>query len=86
MNTKLYKNIGDNKYEVIEDHYCKGQELKKGDVLRNEKVNVNEVVKVKKATEKALKQSEYSVMLYHLSSKDIKNMTEDEINSIYKMD
>ena len=85
-NTNFYKKIGENRYEVLKDHECSRQELKRGDVIRNEKVDVTEVLKVKKIVEKAIKQEKYSVAIYHLSSKDLKKMKEDEINKIYKMD
>lgn len=84
--TKLYKNIGENKYQVLKNHNCSGQDLKCGDVLRHEGADVAEVLKVKRVVEKAINQKDYSVAIYHLSSKDIKNISEDEINSIYKMD
>lgn len=82
-NKVLYENVRDNIYEVKKDHDCKGQQLRKGDILRYEASDVDEVMRVKYAVERQIKNSNYSVAIYHLSSKDIKKISEDEINNIY---
>lgn len=82
-NKNLYKKVSDNIYEVTKNHDCSGQQLKKGDILRHENPSVEEVLKVKYAVERQLKNSNYSVAIYHISSKDIKKISDDEINNIY---
>lgn len=82
-NTNLYKNLRDNIYEVQKDHNCSGQQLKKGDILRHETSDIGEVLEVKYDVERKLKDKESSVAIYHLSSKDIKKISEDEIGEIY---
>lgn len=84
-NKKLYKPIGDNFYEVLQDHQIDSRKVLTGHFIRWENSEYNEVMKVKKEIEAypALKGDRYSVILYHLDINNISKFSQNEIENIY---
>ncbi len=74
-----FEPLGDNRFKVKSPDkvFCKG------DVIRVENSDFSEIIEVKSIIEKNLSDKDYSVILYHLDSKNLSNYTQDEINKIY---
>ena len=85
-NSALYQWKQDSCYEVLKDHKVEGRQLEKGDIIRWEVSEYEEVMKVKNAIESypSLKGSRYSVILYHLDFNNLSNFSQDEIENIYR--
>jgi len=67
----------------LKNHLLESHELQKGDIIRLENSRYEEIMKVKKLAENKLKQDDYSVILYHLDSKNLSKYTTNEIKDIY---
>lgn len=85
-NDKIFKRISENKYKLLQEHESGNNVFRKSDIIRHEEVESADILKVKKAVESKLKRKNYSVAIYHLSSKELSKFTENEINEIYKAD
>lgn len=85
-NSALYQWKQDGCYEVLKDHKVEGRQLEKGDIIRWEVSEYEEVMKVKNAIESypSLKGSRYSVILYHLDFNNLSKFSQDEIKNIYR--
>ena len=79
----LYQDQRNGTYKVVKDHYLESHELCKGDIIRLENSNHDEIVKVKHLVESKLRQDKYSVILYHLDSTNLSKYTTNEIKGIY---
>ena len=85
-NSALYQWKQDGCYEVLKDHKVEGRQLEKGDIIRWEVSEYEEVMKVKNAIESypSLKGSRYSVILYHLDFNNLSKFSQNEIKNIYR--
>lgn len=83
-NTGTFKNIGDNKYELVTDTTINNMTLFRGYLIRREEVSFNTIQNVKNLIEKHSKLKNHSIILYSLDSRNILNYSEDEIKQIYK--
>lgn len=72
-----------NRYEVTTDTLLHGYSLKKGDVLRNEQSDYNEIMEAAKLISKQLKNTQPRVALYHFDSLILSKYTNHELESIY---
>ncbi|MEO6722636.1 MAG: hypothetical protein ABIN67_19860 [Ferruginibacter sp.] len=73
-----------NRTELLKDTLLQGYELKKGDVLRSEKSNIEDVLATAREINIQLKNTEVSVSLYHLDSVTLNKYTTHELESIYR--
>lgn len=80
-NTFCYKQ--DNRYIILTDTLLNGYPLKKGDVLRNEQSDYNEIITVAKNINNRLKNTHPRVSLYHLDSVILNKYTLHELETIY---
>ena len=73
-------------YEVLQDHKVEGHQLEKGDIIRWEVSDYEEMMKVKNAIESypALSGSRYSVVIYHLDFNNLSKFSQNEIENIYR--
>ena len=71
----------DNVYTVRNGFYQEGKYLAAGDEIRFEESDFEEILKTKKLIESQLQ--EYSIILYHLDSKNLSKYSNDEIKQIY---
>lgn len=81
--TTAFRQIDTNRYLVLADRETDGMVLKKGMVLRNEQTPSSETLRVKNAIQDELYATDYSIILYHLDSKNINRYTKNEIASIF---
>ena len=73
-------------YEVLQDHKVEGHQLEKGDIIRWEVSDYEEMMKVKNVIESypALSGSRYSVVIYHLDFNNLSKFSQNEIENIYR--
>lgn len=75
--------LKDGRYKVVREGYINGKKMMAGDIIRIENSDYETVSKVKGAIEEIIGK-EHSTILYHLSSENIRNYEEVEINELYK--
>lgn len=80
--TTLFKNYT-NRFESRADTTLFGYALKKGDVLRIEKSNYDEIMKTAAALTSQLVTPEFTISLYHLDSLTLSKYKKDELETIY---
>ncbi|MBQ8673949.1 MAG: hypothetical protein IJ511_07875 [Bacteroides sp.] len=80
-NGEYYERLANGTLRVRKDHYLERHALRKGDVIRLETSDYDEIMKVKRLAEKSLPAS--SAILYHLDMNNLKNYTPNEVNNIY---
>lgn len=78
----VYQRQADGSYQVMKDHYLENHSLKTGDIIRVEKSEYNEIMRVKDLVVKTLPQS-HSSILYHLDMNNLNKYSDDEIKNIY---
>lgn len=82
--TTLYSAInGTNRLSVNKDHFVDGQHIRKGDKIRPEVSDYNEIMKTKKLVFNALKDNCRDIILFHLDSAQLNQFNANEIDSIY---
>lgn len=77
-----YSLQADGTYRVVKDHYLENHSLKSGDIIRLEKSEYNEIMRVKELVSKTLPKSQSSI-LYHLDMNNLTKYNDDEIKNIY---
>ncbi|MEG2061620.1 MAG: hypothetical protein RRY33_07155 [Alistipes sp.] len=83
-NRSYYRPQSDGTYLVVKDHYIESHELLRGDKIRLERPCYDDILKVKQLAKRNLtKNTDYSVILYHLDSTSLIKFTSDEITHIY---
>ncbi len=73
----------DNRYEIQADTVLQGYELKKGDLLRNEKVPFADIEKSARMLSPLLRTPQFNVALYHLDSTTLSKYSLHELETIY---
>lgn len=77
----LQKN--DNRYSVLKDTNAFGLSLRKGDLIRAEDVNFDEVLKGSKALSKKISNQKLTFALYHLDPNNLSFYGYEKLNQIY---
>ncbi len=78
-----YKLLERGKFSVVKEHYLENHHLLKGDIVRLETSNSDEIRRVKKLVLSAIKQDFCNKIIYHLDSVNLSKYKEEEINQIY---
>ena len=73
-----------NRFEIIKDTLLQGYELRKGDIIRNEKSDLTEILAAADEVNKRLKNNRPRVSLYHLDSVILNKYSLHELESIYR--
>ena len=73
----------DNRFVILKDTLLAGYDFKKGDVLRDEQSEYNEILSAAGEINKRLKNTQPRVSLYHLDSVILKKYTLHELETIY---
>lgn len=81
-NTNLFKSF-ENRFESIADTTIYGYSFQKGDVLRVEKSNYDEIIKTAAALSSQLVTPDFTISLYHLDSLTLSKYKKDELENIY---
>ncbi|MCM1028846.1 MAG: hypothetical protein NC342_01185 [Pseudoflavonifractor sp.] len=84
------KKIGPNTYRAIKGAYLSTDDgnvtLKPDDIIRVERPEASEILKVKSMIEKQLKGKPHSTIIYHLDQSQLSRYSNHEINQIYSYD
>lgn len=72
-----------NRSEILTDTLLYGYDLKKGDILRSEQSNFEDIVSVAEEVNSRIKNTNMTVALYHLDSVTLSKYTLHELESIY---
>lgn len=72
-----------NRYEVKIDTVLAGYQIKKNDIIRTEKSNYNDIVKVVQLVNEKLKGNTISVSFFHLDDLTLRKYTSHELENIY---
>jgi hypothetical protein len=72
-----------NRFRIIKDTLLAGYDLRKGDMLRDEQSDINEVLATAKEISRHLKNTALRVSLYHLDSVILSKYSTHELESIY---
>lgn len=81
-NSSLFRN-NRNKYELLTDTVLNGYELRKGDVLRKETSEYDEIVKSTAALSPLLMTPDFTISFYHLDSLTFSKFNKTELEAIY---
>jgi hypothetical protein len=81
-NSLLFRN-NRNRYELLTDTVLNGYELKKGDVLRKETSEYDEIVKSTAALSPLLMTPDFTISFYHLDSLTFSKFNKTELEAIY---
>lgn len=81
--TNTFSLTNDDHIEILKDTILSGYELKKGDMLRQEKSTINELLSAAIEINQHLKSTSFRVSLYHLDSVTLNKYTTNELESIY---
>jgi hypothetical protein len=73
----------ENRTEILKDTLLYGYDLKKGDLLRSEKSNINDILSLAREINLRLKNPNTRVALYHLDSVTLNKYSSHELESIY---
>lgn len=73
----------ENRYQLLKDTTIQGYYFMKGDMIRNEESNYNEIIATAKEINKLLKNSSPRVALYHLDAVLLKKYSTHELENIY---
>ena len=82
LNSLLFRN-NKNKYELLTDTVLNGYELKKGDILRKETSEFEEILKSTAALSPLLMTPDFTISLYHLDSLPLSKFKKAELETIY---
>lgn len=72
-----------NRYQVLKDTLLQGYNLQKGDMIRNEQIDIKEVLSAAGEISRHLKNTALRVSLYHLDSVILSKYSTHELESIY---
>lgn len=73
----------DNRYEILKDTLLQGYDLKKGDILKDEQSQYEEIISAAGEISNRLKNTRIRVSLYHLDSVLLSKYSTHELESIY---
>ena len=73
----------ENRWEIVKDTLLQGYDLKKGDMIRNEKSDYHEVLSAAGEINKQLQNTALRVSLYHLDSLILNKYSLNEMEAIY---
>lgn len=79
-----YEPIDENNYRVVSDHFRDSNRLLKGDIIRLEESDIEQVMKVKSLVDQKWGDKPRSSIIYHLDSTNLSKYSKDEIQAIYK--
>ena len=80
---KLSKQVGKNRFEIIEDTTWNNVPLKKGDVLRYENSSYEDIMESASVIKQKLKNTQLRLSLYHLDSIILSKYSTHEIENIF---
>jgi hypothetical protein len=83
LSSKTFLQKSDNKYTVLQDISAFGLSLRKGDMIRAEEVNFNEILKGSEALSKKISNQKLTFALYHLDPKTISFYGHEKLRQIY---
>jgi len=72
-----------NRYQILKDTLLQGYDLRKGDMIRNEQSDINEVLSAAAEIGRHLKNTPLRASLYHLDSVILSKYSKHELESIY---
>lgn len=72
-----------NRYEILKDTLLNGYDLRKGDLIRDEQSDLEEILAAANEAGSKLKNTQLRVSLYHLDSVILNKYTTNELESIY---
>ena len=81
--TNSFTKKNENRYEILTDTLLQGYDLKKGDILKDEQSNYEEIISAAGEISNRLKNTRIRVSLYHLDSVLLSKYTTHELESIY---
>lgn len=81
--TTRFNRISDNEYRVTTPFMSGRTRLEKGDIIRLEQSNFDEVHAVKSLIESRLHDRQHSNIIYHYGPLNLSNYTDNEIDSLY---
>ena len=79
-----FRKIDGNRYEALKNTTVKGVDVLKGDIIRLEASEMDQILQVKKKISSIYDVSDSRTILYHLDSLNLSKFTEDEISEIYR--
>ncbi|MEO5888906.1 MAG: hypothetical protein ABIQ31_01575 [Ferruginibacter sp.] len=83
--TKSFTRKNNNLTEILADTLLAGYDLKKGDLLRSEKSDANEIMAAANEINKHLDNTRMRVSFYHLDSVTLNKFTTNELEEIYNI-
>ena len=83
INNEAVKKVSAGHYFILQDTAIDGIELKKGDVLRSENSDYNEVLKVAGIISSEINNNNPRLALFHLDSLILKKYSTHELEGIY---
>lgn len=83
--TDHFRLLDVNTYQVTEPLSMEGHDLQKGDVIRLETSDIQEILKAKERVEWLLGDQAHHSIIYHLDSLNLSQYTENEIRNIYSL-
>jgi hypothetical protein len=81
--TNSFTKKSGNRFEILKDTLLQGYELKKGDILKDEQSNYEEIITTANEISSRLKNTRTRVVLYHLDSVLLSKYSTYELESIY---
>jgi hypothetical protein len=81
--TNSFTKKNGNRYEILKDTLLQGYELKKGDIVKDEQSNYEEIISATNEISSRLKNTQIRVALYHLDSVLLSKYTTHELENIY---
>jgi hypothetical protein len=82
LNTALFKK-NKNIFTAVQDSIIFGYDIKKGDVLRNEQCDYDDILKSAQIISKKISNKSYRVSLYHLDTLTLKKYSTHEMENIF---
>lgn len=83
LSSKSFLQKSDNKFTVLRDTFAFGLSLRKGDLIRAEEVNFNEILKGSEALSKKISNQKLTFALYHLDQNTLSFYGYEKLNKIY---
>ncbi|WP_435356932.1 hypothetical protein [Emticicia sp. SJ17W-69] len=83
LSSKNFLQKSDNRYTVLLDTTAFGLSLRKGDLIRAEEVNFDEILKGSKALSKKISNQKLTFALYHLDPNTLSFYGYEKLNQIY---
>lgn len=81
--TACFAEITPNKYVAVKDVPYNGKIIRKGDVVKQENSDYNEIIAIKEDIEKAMNRRRHSNILYHFDLNNLSKYNDYEIKNIF---